>query len=312
MKRRLSLSLDALAVIDAVARQGSFAGAAKELNKVPSAVSYTVGQLEHRLGILLFDRSARQLTMTAAGIGLLEDARRLLQEASDIERRLYQRAAGWEVVLRIAVDSIFGVQCVFPLIGEFDALETGTQLRFLEESVSGCWESLASNRADLVIAGLGTGGIPTNGGYELHPIGSLPFDFAVAPSHPLAPLARRVNAVTDDELRPYRVIAVADSSRDYRSGGMGLLAGQARLTVATMRDKLAAQIAGLGVGFLPRFMVDPEIEKGTLVKLNVLQPRPNARFCIAHKQEGLGRAGLWFLYQMRTRSTLFAGLSNLI
>ena len=54
------LSLDALTALDAIARQGSFAAAAKELHRVPSALSYTIQKMEDDLGVRLFDRTARK------------------------------------------------------------------------------------------------------------------------------------------------------------------------------------------------------------------------------------------------------------
>ena len=54
--RRNALTPDALAMIDAIARNGSFAAAARELGKVPSALTYSVRQLEDEIDVLLFDR----------------------------------------------------------------------------------------------------------------------------------------------------------------------------------------------------------------------------------------------------------------
>ncbi|HWT21563.1 MAG TPA: LysR family transcriptional regulator, partial [Variovorax sp.] len=54
------LTPDALAMLQTVAGTGSFAGAARALNLVPSALSYRVRQIEDALDVLLFDRSARQ------------------------------------------------------------------------------------------------------------------------------------------------------------------------------------------------------------------------------------------------------------
>ena len=51
-----SLSLDALQVLDAIERRGSFAAAADELQRVPSAISYSVQKLEASLGVTLFQR----------------------------------------------------------------------------------------------------------------------------------------------------------------------------------------------------------------------------------------------------------------
>jgi DNA-binding transcriptional LysR family regulator len=66
-------------MMDTIARTGSFAAAARELGKVPSALTYSVRQLEDALDVLLFDRSSRQAQLTAAGEELLREGRRLLQ-----------------------------------------------------------------------------------------------------------------------------------------------------------------------------------------------------------------------------------------
>src|SRR5262245_50205733 len=78
--RRDALTPEALSMIDAIARSGSFAAAAREMGKVPSALTYSVRQLEEALDVLLFDRSSRQARLTAAGKELLHEGRRLLCE----------------------------------------------------------------------------------------------------------------------------------------------------------------------------------------------------------------------------------------
>lgn len=311
MTRTTKLSLEALAVLDAVARHASFTKAAVELHRVPSALSYTVMQLEASLDLRVFDRSQRRVRLTPAGAELLADGRRLLRVAADIERRLAQRKAGWETELRLAIDTIFGLQLLFPLVRDFDALGTRTRLTLTEEALGGPWDALQSGRADLVLAGLGAGGVPPGGGYEIHELGRLSFDYAVAPSHPLAALAHRTELpVTDEELRAHRAVSVADSARSGPRQSAGLLDGQDTLTVGTMRDKLAAQVAGLGGGFLPRHLARPAIEAGSLVRLRVAQPRPAASFCLAHRSDGLGSAGKWMLNRLLEAPTLTAVLGT--
>ena len=70
--RRHALTPDALLMMDTIARTGSFAAAARELGKVPSALTYSVRQLEDALDVLLFDRRSRQARLTAAGEELLQ------------------------------------------------------------------------------------------------------------------------------------------------------------------------------------------------------------------------------------------------
>src|SRR5258706_15194341 len=83
----MRLSLDALAVLDAIDRRGSFAAAALELDHVPSAITYTVRRMEEDLDVLLFDRRGHRAQFTPAGRTLLAEGRALLTAAGEIERR---------------------------------------------------------------------------------------------------------------------------------------------------------------------------------------------------------------------------------
>jgi molybdenum-dependent DNA-binding transcriptional regulator ModE len=58
--KRRALTPEALSMMDTIARTGSFAAAAREMGRVPSALTYSVRQLEDALDVLLFDRSSRQ------------------------------------------------------------------------------------------------------------------------------------------------------------------------------------------------------------------------------------------------------------
>ena len=79
-QNRNALTPEALTMVDVIARTGSFAAAARELGKVPSALTYNVRQLEDALDVLLFDRRSRQATLTPAGQELLDEGRRLLEQ----------------------------------------------------------------------------------------------------------------------------------------------------------------------------------------------------------------------------------------
>src|SRR5574343_955774 len=100
--RRTALTPDALLMMDTIARTGSFAAAAREMGKVPSALTYSVRQLEDALDVLLFDRRSRQAQLTAAGQELLAEGRRLLQEIDAVANRVRRIATGWESELTMA------------------------------------------------------------------------------------------------------------------------------------------------------------------------------------------------------------------
>ena len=104
--RRHALTPDALTMMDTIARTGSFAAAAREMGRVPSALTYSVRQLEDALDVLLFDRSSRQAQLTAAGEELLREGRRLLAEMDAVANRVRRVSTGWESELTVAVDGL--------------------------------------------------------------------------------------------------------------------------------------------------------------------------------------------------------------
>ncbi|MFZ7235074.1 LysR family transcriptional regulator [Avibacterium avium] len=63
----MPLSPDVLKLIHTIAETGNFSIAAEKLYKVPSAISYTIKKVEDELGVILFDRSGRQVKLTEAG-----------------------------------------------------------------------------------------------------------------------------------------------------------------------------------------------------------------------------------------------------
>src|SRR6185369_6778362 len=117
------LTPEALAMMDVIARTGSFAAAARELGKVPSALTYNVRQLEDALDVLLFDRRSRQAKLTAAGEELLNEGRRLLEQMDAVANRVKRVATGWETQLTIAVDGALSDVTVFELCEAFFAAQ---------------------------------------------------------------------------------------------------------------------------------------------------------------------------------------------
>ncbi|GAA2382218.1 LysR family transcriptional regulator [Dactylosporangium salmoneum] len=86
-----------LAVLAAIARRGTLAGAAAALHVTPSAVSQQLAQLEHSVGRPLVDRTGRRAVLTAAGRALANRAEAIARELAEAERELAAmsgRAAG--------------------------------------------------------------------------------------------------------------------------------------------------------------------------------------------------------------------------
>lgn len=287
----MKLSLDALRVLDAIDRFGSYAAAAEKLFKVPSTLTYTMQKLEDDLGVPLFRKDGRRQALTPAGAELLKRGRELLDAAAQLEFRVKRIASGWESELTLAVEGVIPEDWVLDTIGEFQTTfpDAPTRLRLRAEHLSGAWDALLARRADLVVGAPGDG--PAGGGYVSEVLGEVPFDFAVAPDHPLATCPEPLG---EDELRPFPVIAVADTTRDLPARTYGILSGQHVLTVADQHQKRHAHRRGLGVGSLPRWLIADDVAHGRLV---VRRTDPDAGVAVAHlawRRDHKGKALHWF------------------
>lgn len=290
----LKLSLDALQILDAIDRRGSFAAAGKALHKVPSTISYTVSKLEQDLGVQLFDRVGPRADLTEAGQALLEEGRHLLRAARELELRVRRVASGWEAELTLAVDSMFQPALLAQDIADFSAVAEQTRVRLISEALSGTWEALLDRRADLLVGAAGEG--PSGGGYVVEALGVVRFVFAVAPSHPLAAVAGPLGR---DALAEHCAIAVADSARRLLPRTVGLLMGQETVTVPDMLSKFRLQCAGLGFGFLPEPYVQAAVAQGRLVVREVEEPKPDETFWLAWRTGEEGAALRWWRERLR-------------
>lgn len=297
----LKLSLDALQILDAIDRRGSFAAAGKALHKVPSTISYTVAKLEEDLGVQLFDRVGPRAEMTPAGRALLDEGRHLLRAARELELRVRRVASGWEAELTLAVDSMFPTWLLGADIRAFRDVAAQTRLRLIGEALSGTWEALLDRRADLLVGAAGEG--PSGGGYVVEPLGSVEFVFAIAPGHPLVAMP---GVLRREQLVEHCAIAVSDSARRLLPRTVGLLMGQETLSVPDMASKLRLQCEGIGFGFLPAPCARAAVERGELVIREVEEHKPEETFWLAWRTGEEGAALRWWRERLRMPGTLEA------
>jgi DNA-binding transcriptional LysR family regulator len=312
--RRNALTPEALAMMDTIARTGSFAAAARELGKVPSALTYSVRQLEDALDVLLFDRSSRQAQLTQAGHELLNEGRRLLQEIDAVANRVRRVATGWETQLTITLESILAPAAIFDLVEAFYGLrvqpagENGaaaqgpppTRLRLRTEVLSGSWETLLTGQADLAI-GLAGEAAASTAAVQCEVLGEMAMIFAVSPHHPLA---NEPEPVSHASIARHRVVAIADTAQTFAPVTVGVLPGQDVLTVPTLAAKLAAQLRGLGCGTLPEPLVRRHAEAGRLVIKRTELPRQPVTLHYAWRSGSPnGLALQWWLGQLRSPTT---------
>ncbi len=290
----LKITLEALEILDAIARHGSFGRAADELGRVPSAITYAVRKLEDDLDTLIFDRSGYRAELTASGKVLLEQGRALLQQADQLQSQIAQTAKGWELELSVVLDALLPWSWLQPHVAAYFADACSAKLRINEEALVGSWEALLDGRADLVI---GASSDPPSGvGISTQPLFTVPFTYCVSPKHPLAALA---DPITDEQIKAHRAIVLGDSARHLPLRTSGLLSGQDTLVVPSMQAKIDAQVAGLGCGYLANWAARPYLRDKTLISKRVTETKPIGGVVIAWKSGNRGRALTWWRERLR-------------
>jgi DNA-binding transcriptional LysR family regulator len=284
------ITLESLEVLDAIDRKGSFAAAAASLYRVPSKVTYTVKRLEDDLGVTLFRREGRRSVLTPSGRLLLEQGREILEAADRLVESTRQFDRGWESRLRIAIDAVFGLEVMAGAISDFCRLQPGTEIDFSEEVLGGSWEAIIEGRVDLIV---GAPDEPIDRrGLCVRPFLTTPWVYAVAPGHPLARIERALSA---DMQRQHRMVVVKDSSRNQPALTRRVFEQQPRILVSSIEQKIAAQVEGLGAGYLPRPRIEHLLASGRLVEVPLQEPPPPTPSFLVWRKDNRGKALAWFV-----------------
>ncbi|MFT5691042.1 MAG: DNA-binding transcriptional LysR family regulator [Oceanicoccus sp.] len=280
------ITLEALQILDAIERRGSFAKAAEELNKATSALSYGVQKLEEQLNITVFERQGRRSVLTPAGRYILEEGRKILNAASSLADKAKEVATGWEPRLRIAVESILNYDLFFKILENFLSDHESLEVDVCECVLNGGWEALERDVVDLIVGA--SGPVPLQKGFRVLSLGSNDLLPVIASHHPLAYLAN-IPASLAVELPSLRRVVTHDTSTVNVVRNAGLSVGASHyLYVQTIDQKIAALLAGLGIGSLPRHRVQHHLDSGRLVELSL--ETPVAESYIAWKISNKGRA----------------------
>ncbi|MDQ1545056.1 MAG: hypothetical protein QOK08_2694 [Actinomycetota bacterium] len=249
-----------LAVFLAVAEERNFTRASIRLHTTQSAVSATVQSLEAELGAELFDRSARQIQVTVAGLALIPKARAVLDAV--VEARDCVDAVTGGVTGTVSVGFMTSVTLVdIPrLLGEFAEAnpEVRVVLRSSERGSSGLVDMLSSGEVDIAfIANLAQP--PAD--VRLMELDSTPLLLTVTSAHRLASrssigLRELAGEKFIDFPLGYGNRSIID--RAFADAGLDR---DVRFETADIAHAAALVKNGLGVAFLPAFLVasDPSL-----------------------------------------------------
>jgi len=278
------LSIEALLVLDAIDHRGSYAAAAEQLNKVPSALSYIVQKLEEQLGVTLFIRQGRRAVLTPAGKHLLNEGRKLLTAINALSEQTQTIAKGWEPKIRIACDSIVDIQPIFTGIQRFLAEHEDIEIDLQEEVMNGTWEALIEDRVDIVIGAPAPA--PSQKGIRAVKMYELDTVLVAASDHPLS---KQKSAIEISELTLFRSVVVHDSAKSEIPWSVNIIEGSQHFYVSSVPYKVAAIIAGIGIGYLPRYLVQEYIQSGQLSEIALKDKKEGRALFMAWKITNKGK-----------------------
>lgn len=255
--------MDRLAAIEAfvrVAESGSFSEAARRLRASKSAVSRQVSALETELGARLFHRTTRSLTLTEAGRGYFERAARILADLEEANQSVSQLQAAPRGRLRVNAPMSFGFLHLAPAIPDF-------LFRFPEVEI----DLVMNDRfVDLVDEGFDVAvRIGTLADSSLVARRLAPIRRAVCASP--AYLEARGKPVSPDDLTTHECLCYSNVTlaHEWRfvaaDGRPWPIAVKGRLTANNGDAIRAAALRGLGLAYMPTFIVGGDLQAGTLV-----------------------------------------------
>jgi DNA-binding transcriptional LysR family regulator len=279
---RLRLNLRQLEVFAATARGGSTRAAADHVARSQSAASAALTELEHTLGVPLFDRVGRRLVLNENGRVLLPLAASLLDQAAELEHLF---TGAHEAPLRVAASLTIGEYLLPDVLARWRAAHPGSPVQMMIANTSDVIAAVAAFDVDVGFIE----GPQTHPNLVVRPWLTDELVIVAAPAHPLAE-----RTATARQLREAAWALREPGSGTREAADRWLLEQVGPLQVAFELGSAEAikrvVAAGAALSCLSREAVARDLAQGTLVELTTRLPRATRRLAIVlHRDKHLGR-----------------------
>jgi LysR family hydrogen peroxide-inducible transcriptional activator len=274
------MTLNELRYIVAVAQERNFGRAAAKCFVSQPALSVAIQKLEEELGAPLFERGKNEVSVTAVGARVVEQAQKVLEEVARI-RELAQAGRNQLVgVLKLGVIYTVAPYLLPDLIPALHVRAPQMPLEIEENLTENLETALKSGRVDAAIIALpfNPPGVVTEFLYEE------PFQVVVPLGHKWA----RRKSVSPDEL-PGEHTILLNVGHCFRDQVLDtcpeLNRADAHVTrtnsLETVRNMVAS---GLGVSVLPRDALTPKWHSQLVVPVPFTRPTPSRRIALAYRK----------------------------
>lgn len=261
--RKDNIDLSAIRIFVTTTNQGSFVAGAKKLGLTRSAVGKAVARLESYLGIRLLHRTTRKMSLTTDGQKFYESCVQILESLEEVEASIRQDKPTPKGILRLTLTQAFGRIVVLPLLKEF--LETWPQLG-AEISFSDRVVDIVEEGFDL---GIRMGEFKPDSQLISRVITKATLCLCAAPSY----LVKNGTPQIIEDLNKHQILIYGLKSVDYnlalysKEGVLNTIRGVGRLKFDSGEAIKDAAAEGLGIAYLPDFLVKSDIQSGRLVQI---------------------------------------------
>jgi len=253
----METTLDAWEILQTVVQLGGFGPAAEKLNRSQSTISYAIARLQEQLGVRLFEMQGRKAQLTEVGRVLLADAEPHLEGFHQLEERARLMASGGASEVRLSVDSIFPDNRLFVALASFSRQFPQVKPKLRQGIFFSADSEFSFHNAQLCVTGL------TSRELFVKPLLSIEMIAVVRSDHPLLLIQRRISR---SDLIPYMLVTIEGAA----SGSLKhqpRLPAQRVFPVGTIDSAIEAVRSGLCFGWLPRYLIQSEIDNGDLMEL---------------------------------------------
>jgi DNA-binding transcriptional LysR family regulator len=290
-----ALSLDQFVVFSVVVDEGSFAGAARRLERAQSAITYAIQKLEDQSGSELFDRSAYRPALTEAGEALLPRVRRILADVDDYRFHARQLSMGLEDELKLAIHPYTPAKLLSEVLRNFRSAFPRVRIAASLATKSAAIELLEQANVDLALIFEMT---PPADTLKRLPCASVDLVAVASPRHPLAQIPGSLGpeALRDHMQLIVRDALTPDEERQIRGFGMDSTELWRVVNFEIMHSLI---LDGVGWGVVPLEGVQGDVKAGRLATLSIAgwglrKTALTAPLLVVHAtNRPLGPAGRW-------------------
>jgi LysR family transcriptional regulator, glycine cleavage system transcriptional activator len=292
-------STKTLRAFQLAARSGSFKTAASQLFLTPSAVSHQIRALEEELGVALFHRGARTLTLTDAGSTYLAEIEHLFERLDAATRELRARAG--RSTLRLRVASFFASEFLLPRLAALHAAQPDIDL---EIDTEGTGTDAHPADADVSIV-LGSGNWNE---LQAHRLFSQTYVPACSPA-----LLARTPLATIEQLDG-QTLLVFEARKDgwerwAESAGLRMPRPRKRIAFNNMSSLVRATERSAGIGLIPGTLSAERFRTKSLTRLFDHEWTTEDSYFLVHRAEVAARPEVvafrkWLLDELQTGMTI--------